>query len=41
MRFAVTPIVAKIADERRERFGNPSSELTARFDMRYCAAAMP
>ena len=39
MRFAVQPIVVKIADERRERFGNPSSELTARFDLRYCAAA--
>jgi 2-methylcitrate dehydratase PrpD len=39
MTFAVEPIVVKIADERRERFGNPSSELTARFDLRYCAAA--
>ena len=39
MRFGVEPIVVKIADERRERFGNPSSELTARFDLRYCAAA--
>jgi 2-methylcitrate dehydratase PrpD len=39
MTFAVQPIVVKIADERRERFGNPSSELTARFDLRYCAAA--
>ena len=39
MAFAVQPIVAKIADERRERFGNPSSELTARFDLRYCVAA--
>jgi 2-methylcitrate dehydratase PrpD len=37
--FAVQPIVVKIADERRERFGNPTSELTARFDLRYCAAA--
>ena len=39
MRFAVEPIVVKIADERRERFGNPNSELTARFDLRFCAAA--
>jgi len=39
MTFAVQPIVVKIADERRARFGNPSSELTARFDLRYCAAA--
>lgn len=39
MRFAVEPIVVKIADERRERFGNPDSELTARFDLRFCAAA--
>ena len=39
MRFAVQSIVVKIADERRERFGSPSSELTARFDLRYCAAA--
>jgi 2-methylcitrate dehydratase PrpD len=39
MRFGVEPIVVKIADERRARFGNPSSELTARFDTRFCAAA--
>lgn len=39
MTFAVQPVVVKIADERRERFGNPSSELTARFDLRFCAAA--
>jgi 2-methylcitrate dehydratase PrpD len=39
MRFAVQAIVVKIADERRERFGDPSSELTARFDLRYCVAA--
>lgn len=39
MTFAVQPLVVKIADERRERFGNPTSELTARFDLRYCAAA--
>jgi 2-methylcitrate dehydratase PrpD len=37
--FAVAPIVVKIADERRDRFGVPDSELTARFDTRYCAAA--
>lgn len=39
LRFSVSPIVTKIADERRARFGNPSSELTARFDTRFCAAA--
>jgi 2-methylcitrate dehydratase PrpD len=39
LRFSVSPIVTKIADERRARFGLPSSELTARFDTRYCAAA--
>jgi 2-methylcitrate dehydratase PrpD len=39
MRFGVEPIVVKIADERRERFGNPKSELEARFDLRFCAAA--
>lgn len=39
MRFNVSAIVVKIADERRERFGNPHSELTARFDTRFCAAA--
>jgi 2-methylcitrate dehydratase PrpD len=39
MRLGVAPIVVKIADERRDRFGIPDSELTARFDTRYCAAA--
>jgi 2-methylcitrate dehydratase PrpD len=39
MRFKVQPIVVKIADERRDRFGNPSSDQQARFDLRYCAAA--
>lgn len=39
MRFGVEAIVVKIADERRDRFGVPSSELTAKFDLRYCAAA--
>jgi len=39
LRFSVSPIVTKIADERRDRFGLPSSELTARFDTRFCAAA--
>ncbi len=39
LRFRVSPIVVEIADERRTRFGRPSSELTARFDLRYCAAA--
>lgn len=37
--FQVQPIVVKIADERFERFGAPTSELEARFDLRYCAAA--
>ena len=40
MRFGVQPIVVKIADERRERFGRElQSELQARFDTRFCAAA--
>jgi 2-methylcitrate dehydratase PrpD len=39
MRFGVEAIVVKIADERRERFGTPNSELTAKFDLRFCAAA--
>jgi 2-methylcitrate dehydratase PrpD len=39
LRFGVAPIVVKIADERRDRFGTPDSELTARFDTRFCAAA--
>ena len=39
MTFAVQPIVVTIADERRDRFGDPSSELMARFDLRFCAAA--
>ena len=39
MTFAVQPIVVTIADERRDRFGDPGSELMARFDLRFCAAA--
>ncbi len=39
MRFGVEAIVVKIADERAERFGVPSSDLEARFDLRHCAAA--
>jgi 2-methylcitrate dehydratase PrpD len=39
MDFGVQDIVVGIADERRARFGAPSSELEARFDLRYCAAA--
>jgi 2-methylcitrate dehydratase PrpD len=40
MRLGVQPIVKKIADERRERFGRlMTSELQARFDTRFCAAA--
>ena len=39
MRFGVCPIVVSIADERFERFGIPSSDLEARFDLRFCVAA--
>ena len=39
MVFGVAPIVVSIADERLGRFGMPHSELEARFDLRYCAAA--
>jgi 2-methylcitrate dehydratase PrpD len=40
MRLGVQPIVVRIADERRERFGRlMTSELQARFDTRFCAAA--
>ena len=39
MRFGVEAIVVKIADERMARFGLPDSELTAKFDTRFCAAA--
>ncbi len=39
MVFGVEAIVVRIADERRDRFGLPSSELEARFDLRFCAAA--
>ena len=39
MVFGVEAIVVTIADERRARFGLPSSELEARFDLRFCAAA--
>ena len=39
MRFGVSPIVVTIADERRDRFGQPTSELQARFDLRHCVAA--
>ena len=39
MRFGVEAIVVKIADERRERFGAPTSEYTAKFDLRHCVAA--
>jgi 2-methylcitrate dehydratase PrpD len=39
MVFGVSPIVVKIADERFERFGIPSTELEARFDLRFCVAA--
>jgi 2-methylcitrate dehydratase PrpD len=39
MTFGVQAIVVAIADERRARFGAPASELQARFDLRFCAAA--
>ena len=39
MRFGVAAIVVKIADERAGRWGAPSTELEARFDLRHCAAA--
>ena len=39
MTFSVNDLVQKIADERRERFGNASSESEACFDLRHCAAA--
>lgn len=35
----VEPIVVDICDERMERFGDPHSELTARFDLCFCVAA--
>jgi 2-methylcitrate dehydratase PrpD len=37
--FLVAPIVKSICEERMQRFGEPSSELTARFDTCFCAAA--
>ncbi len=39
MELLVEPIVVKIANERMERFGKPSSDLTARFDTRFCVAS--
>jgi 2-methylcitrate dehydratase PrpD len=39
MTFKVNPLVQSIADERRDRFGAPSSESEATFDLRHCAAA--
>lgn len=39
LEFAVCPIVKDICDERMARFGEPNSELTARFDTCFCAAA--
>lgn len=39
MVFHVNPLVQSIADERRERFGAPSSESEACFDLRHCVAA--
>lgn len=39
MVFKVNALVRSIADERRARFGAPSSESEATFDLRHCAAA--
>ena len=39
MVFGVEAIVVKIVTERMQRFGRPSSDLTARFDLCHCAAA--
>ena len=39
IRIRVEPIVVDICDERMERFGDPHSELTARFDLCFCVAA--
>lgn len=39
VRIRVEPIVVDICDERMERFGDPHSELTARFDLCFCVAA--
>lgn len=39
LRFGVSPIVVTIADERFERYGTPTSDLEARFDLRHCVAA--
>lgn len=38
MQFGVAPIVVNISHER-ERFGAPSSDLQARFDLKHCVAA--
>jgi 2-methylcitrate dehydratase PrpD len=37
--FKVAPIVVQIAMERAARFGTPSNDLEAKFDLRHCAAA--
>jgi 2-methylcitrate dehydratase PrpD len=39
MQFHVQHLVVSIADERMARFGNPTSDLMARFDLRFCVAA--
>jgi 2-methylcitrate dehydratase PrpD len=39
LHFKVSPIVVQIATERAERFGMPSNDLEAKFDLRHCAAA--
>ena len=39
MELKVQHLVVSIANERMARFGKPSSDLTARFDTRFCCAA--
>jgi 2-methylcitrate dehydratase PrpD len=39
MTLGVEQIVVKIVKERMERFGRPTSDLTARFDLCFCVAA--
>lgn len=39
LKFKVCPMVVSIAEERASRFGTPSNELEARFDLKHCAAA--
>jgi 2-methylcitrate dehydratase PrpD len=39
LHFGVAPIVVTIANERAARWGAPTTELEAKFDLRHCAAA--